>query len=267
MNDKLKQAFGQVQAGQELKETTKTFLARKTRGYTRTKIVNFKPLIAEAAGLLFVLIGGCGLYFTPTAEISIDINPSIELSVNRFDQVISVNGRNEGGKELADTLQLSFTDYTEAVSRILESQKVAALLSDDAVMTIAVIGPDGAQSVRILSGVEEYTEGRRNTYCYSAHAEEVEAAHEMGLSYGKYRAFLEWQALDPDITPEEVQGMSMREIRDRINALSDGEEQGTQTNENGGRRGHGAGSGEGNGRKNRAEEHSENKHKKQAGRP
>ena len=41
------------------------------------------------------------LYFTPIAEISIDINPSIELRVNRFDQVISVDGLNGDGQALA----------------------------------------------------------------------------------------------------------------------------------------------------------------------
>ena len=43
------------------------------------------------------------------------------------------------------------------------------------------------------------------------------------MSVGKYRAFLELQALDPSVTAEEVQSMSMREIRDRIAALSGGE--------------------------------------------
>ena len=50
----------------------------------------------------------------------------------------------------------------------------------------------------------------------------MEAAHDCGLSYGKYRAYLELAALDPTVTPEEVQGMTMREIRDRIAALSGG---------------------------------------------
>ena len=52
------------------------------------------------------------------------------------------------------------------------------------------------------------------------HSEEVEKAHESGLSYGKYKAFLELQKLDPTITVEEIQSMTMREIRERISQLS-----------------------------------------------
>ncbi|MDE7227674.1 MAG: helix-turn-helix transcriptional regulator [Treponemataceae bacterium] len=37
-----------------------------------------------------VLFVGAGLYLTPTAQISIDITPSLELGINRFDNVVSV---------------------------------------------------------------------------------------------------------------------------------------------------------------------------------
>ena len=54
--------------------------------------------------LTVTLWGGTWLYFTPTMEISVDINPSIELGVNRFDRVISVDGYNEDGQALAQLL-------------------------------------------------------------------------------------------------------------------------------------------------------------------
>ena len=49
---------------------------------------------------------------------------------------------------------------------------------------------------------------------------EAALAHEMGLSCGKYRAYQELLALDPDVEPEEVRNMSMKEIRQRIAELS-----------------------------------------------
>lgn len=41
------------------------------------------------------------------------------------------------------------------------------------------------------------------------------------LSCGKYRAFPELRELDPDIAPEDIQEMSMRELRGLIAALTD----------------------------------------------
>ena len=79
----------------------------------------------------------------------------------------------------------------------------------------------------------------------AAHGEDMEAAHDAGLSYGKYQAFLALQALDPSVTAEEVQGMTMREIRDRIAALG-GDLEATGHTESSGHHGNGNG-GNGNG--------------------
>lgn len=247
MNEKLKAVFDQVQAEEELKDKTKAFLLKKTRGYTKTKAVNYRRLIPAVACLLFMLVGGRWLYFTPTVEISMDINPSIELGLNRFDRVISVSSYNSDGQELANLLDIKYMDYAEAIHQILDNENITILLSNNEIMTIGVIGTDGAQSSRVLSGVESCIAEERNTYCYYAHSEEVEAAHEMGLSYGKYRAFLEIQALDPNITAAEIQGMTMREIWDLIDALSADDENKNETpaDEDRGYGHHGAGNGYG----------------------
>ena len=123
---------------------------------------------------------------------------------------------------LTRSLDIRFMDYSEAVSQIMENEEIAALLSRNEIMTIAVTGADSAQSEEILAGLQSCTAGRNNTHCYYAHPDEIHAAHEAGLPYGKYRAYLELLALDPTVTPEEIQDMTMREIRERINALSNG---------------------------------------------
>ena len=170
--------------------------------------------------MLLALLGGRWLYFTPTAAISIDINPSLELSVNRFDRVIAITGFNEDGQALSDALDVKYKKYAQAVEQILHHDSVTALLSGGEVIAITVVGPDGQQSAKLLSGVKTCAAGQGNIDCYSAQPEEADAAHEAGLSCGKYRAFLELQLLDPDVTPEAVQGMTMREIRDMIDRLS-----------------------------------------------
>ena len=197
--------------------------------------------------------GGQRLYFTPTAEISIDINPSIELSVNRFDRVIAVTGFNEDGQEFSKTLDVTYKDYTQAIEQILHHDSITALLSGDEIMTITVVGSDERQSAKILSGVAACMASRNNTYCYFARAEDVAAAHDVGLSCGKYRAFLELQRLNPNVTPETVQGMTMREIRELIESLSDGGND-TALYNSWGNGHHGQGGNHGNGWRNRSTE-------------
>lgn len=249
MNNAFKELFGPIRAEEDLKERTKAFLAGETRSYAKTPAARrrYPAYAAACACLLFLLLGGRWLYFTPTAEISMDINPSIELSVNRFDRVIAVTAFNEDGQELSRELDVKYKDYAQAVEQVLHHDSVAALLSVGEVMSITVVGPDGQQSAKLLSGVEACAAGQSNIDCYSARPEEAAAAHEAGLSCGKYRAFLELQRLDPDITPEAVQGMTMREIRDLIDRLSAGSDDDVPSSVGGWGNGHHGSGGQGNG--------------------
>lgn len=221
MHEEIRAAFDSVHAEPELKAAARAAVARRARRQ-RSPARPVRLALATAACAAVVVLGGGWLYLTPTAHISIDVNPSLELGINLFDRVISVQGWNDDGTALAETVDVKNLTYTEAVETILQSETITALVEQDAVVEIGVIGDDDARCARMLAGVESCAEEHRNTHCYQAGTREVEEAHDCGLSYGKYRAYRELAALDPTVTPEEVQGMTMREIRDRIAALSGG---------------------------------------------
>ena len=141
MNNTFKKLFAPIRAEEALKERTRTFLAEKTRGYTKADAEGGRySLCAACACALFLVLLGRWLYFTPTVEISIDINPSIELGINRFDQVIFVNGFNEDGQELSSTLHLKHKNYTKALEEILHHGHIEALLAGNEVGSAAQRG-------------------------------------------------------------------------------------------------------------------------------
>ena len=220
MNKKIKEAFDQIQMEDQLKDKTKAYISKKTRNYTKAKQFHFFGLISATICLLLLLIGGHWLYFTPTVAISVDINPSIELGINRFNQVVSIDSYNEDGKLLLDKLEIKYLNYQEAIDQIVNNDQVMAYLSNDEVMTICVIGDENKQSNQILTNIETVVENQSNTYCYHTNHHEVNRAHEVGLSYGKYQAYLQLQELDPTITVSDVQNMTMKEIHHLIESLT-----------------------------------------------
>ena len=149
MHEKLKEAFDQIQAEEELKSRTKEYIFHKTNGYTQKKAVNYRVLLSAAACMMLFVFSGHWLYFTPTTEISIDINPSMELAVNRFDRVISVDGYNDDGEELAASLDIKYMNYSDAVNEFIESDAVTSLLSENEIMSITVTGTKLPSSVKI----------------------------------------------------------------------------------------------------------------------
>ena len=68
----------------------------------------------------------------------------------------------------------------------------------------------------MLSQIETATAGCRAAHCYVADAGEAAQAREYGMSCGRYRAYLALRELFPEIAPEDVADMTMREIRDLL---------------------------------------------------
>lgn len=214
MKDEFKIAFDSIHAPEELKQSTRQalqqdFQQKRTHSFPRRVSLS----LAAAACLLFALFSGYQLYFTPTSVISIDINPSLELSVNRFNRVIDAQGYNEDGIQLIQSLNLIHQTYETAVDNVLSSPTIADCLSRDELLSIAVVETDANQGQEILDYVSACTAQTPGATCYGIRQEEVAQAHDLGLSYGKYLAYLDVKNKLPNITPEQIASMSMREIR------------------------------------------------------
>ncbi len=80
--------------------------------------------LAAACAALFLLMGMGGYAWIqlPVSYVSIDVDPSIELALNRFDKVISVAAYNDEGKRIIEKLSLKGKKYTEAIDLLVESE-------------------------------------------------------------------------------------------------------------------------------------------------
>ena len=216
--EKLKEAFERVRAEDALKEKTSTYVAGQLASRRKSAWKRNLRMAAAAACLLLVFFAGYGshVYFDTVSVISIDINPSVELGINAFDRVISVQAFNSDGDALAQSLQLRFLTSEEAVTRIMDSETVRTLLNQDEFLSITVVGENAEESESLCARLEQSTADQANTHCYSAVAQDVAQAHSCGLSYGKYRAYQQAIQQGEDLTLEEVESMTMKEIQDLV---------------------------------------------------
>ena len=67
-----------------------------------------KLVMCSALAAMIAIAGGITLwaYRTPYSYVSLDVNPSIEYSLNRFDKVISITAVNDDGQEILNRLKL-----------------------------------------------------------------------------------------------------------------------------------------------------------------
>lgn len=215
---KVKETFEKIHADNELKRNTKEFLFQKTKGYRKNKFFPYKRMAMIMACFLLVILGrkGYSAYFTSVSTISIDVNPSIELDVNQFDKVIDVKSYNEDGDIIISAINVRFLDYREALMLLLQSENITQYPTQEQLVLITVFGANEERNTEMLADLTTCTGPYNNIQCSVGNSEDVAAAHSFGLSYGKYKVFLELQALDPNITIEDIRGLTMRQMRDMM---------------------------------------------------
>lgn len=156
--------------------------------------------ISMAAALL--LIAGVGsmaghAYYTPYAYVSIDVNPSIELTLNRFLRVLSISAVNDAGAEIVDDLNLRSLQYAAVetavmttVSRILESD-YAAPNADNYVVITANAGDEKRSEALVQAatqGAQTAQGGDALTVVsFAVSTGEVEEARAQNVTPGKLR--------------------------------------------------------------------------------
>ena len=154
------------------------------------------------------------IYAMETSYISIDVNPSIELCLNRFDRVVDVIAYNEDGQSVVDCLDVNNKCYTDALEEILHNEVFCSYLDNDADLTFTIVSDREAE---IRAGIEDCTRGEKHhgSICYSDNVTR-QTAYENHCSVGKYAAYEELVQYDETVTIEDCRDMSMHEIHNKI---------------------------------------------------
>ena len=173
--------------------------------------------------LVCALFGVQVLNTTPTALVDIDVNPSIELELNRFDKVISASVTNEDGAIVLDDISVEGLSYEDALATLMNSPAFASYLESDAYVQFSVVTDDMAQENAITRTSEECIARMPvQGSCRSVSAEVHAEAHAAGMGCGRYLAAYELAELDPTLSIEDCKEMSMSELRDRIASCQEG---------------------------------------------
>lgn len=83
-------------------------------------------MTAAAAAAIMIFVTPAWAYYTPYSYVSIDVNPSFEFYINRFDRVLTVKGFNDDGRELSKNISidgLKNKEIQSAVKSVLNELK------------------------------------------------------------------------------------------------------------------------------------------------
>lgn len=217
--NEIQRSMENIQATEEMKRNTLCYLeAQRTKKHRRIfQNGSYRALRYAMAVICIVLLAGAGgysVYSRPVAYISIDVNPSIELAVNRFDRVVAAEGFNADGQDILQHIPLKNISYMQAIDRLLQDAYYSRFLNRDSQLVVTVVSEHSDVMLKQINENDHFQ--ALGAMTYSSDAACMAEAHQHEMSFGKYRAFLELSQYDESITVEDCHGMTMGEIQNRI---------------------------------------------------
>lgn len=239
MRNTIQEAFGQVHATEQMKRNVSGYLSQQTgnfanqqedtedracedeflrqdRGvFVKWSTGAIRPVLSVCMILILCLGFGSWYYWeTPVSYVSIDVNPSIELVLNRADRVVRVESQNEDGALVLKDLQLKGKRYLQAVELLVESDAMRPYLTKDADLTLTVASPKAEELLMALRG-SAVTNRYQGLY-RQADLEMVHLAHACGLSLGRYQMYQMIAQYDDSVTAEDCQHMTMCQLHETL---------------------------------------------------
>ncbi|MHC1720668.1 MAG: hypothetical protein AB9844_08440 [Clostridiaceae bacterium] len=241
MKSHIKSSLSRIKAEDELIQKTENLLkynyekqnSERTIFARMGKIFSMRrPVLAAFAAVMTVCVlsaGGFSYYKTPVAYVSLDINPSVELSVNKFNKIVSATAYNEDGKVILEDKTMFNSSVKDAISELVKAASEKGYIKNDG-STIILVTSETEDSVVALSLGKEAEEGAKDAikssgdvavvYKDTVNLDKRDEAQKLGVSPGKLNLIEKLQALDPTVTVDQYRSAEVTAIMQKIVAVN-----------------------------------------------
>lgn len=191
---------------------------------------SMKGIYMAAACIVFLIaaVRGYAMVSIQDSIISLDINPSIEIQLNRFNRVISFKALNEDGENIIQELDLKNQKLQDALKCILEEEGLEGYFNNSGNLVFTVFSKNTKKEQALLDEIKNITEEALLTR-HSAVAPEyhgvneatVKEAHNLNVTAGKYLYLQQLYEADSGINMEEYCHHSIDQLKEEISHCKD----------------------------------------------
>ena len=179
--------------------------------------------LGAAASLCLLMTGGGAWYYQYEnrqidSVIGIDVNPSVELSINRRERVLKAEALNEDGNQILSDMELKGVDLNVAVNAVVGSMVTHGYLDDlDNAILVTVSNDSMTRASALRSSVvgnieKTLEENQVQAVVYDQQAvenDEIEdLAKQYKISYGKAYFLKELIESNPDLAMKDMEWLS-----------------------------------------------------------
>ena len=182
---------------------------------------------ASMAAALALCTTGAFAYYTPTDYVSLDVNPSIEYSVNRFDRILDVKAVNDDGEAILSELDLKNKTIKNGMKETLDQLIADGYLKDDpdSGVVITTSNDDMEEAEQLATELKQEVMTYLDTQdgiaaevdSEAVGLDRVEEARDLGVTPGKLSLVEKLQeSTNGAISKEEWLAMPVKEINKAI---------------------------------------------------
>lgn len=179
--------------------------------------------LGAAASLCLLMTGGGVWYYQYEnrqidSVIGIDVNPSVELSINRRERVLKAEALNEDGNQILSDMDLKGVDLNVAVNAVVGSMVTHGYLDDlDNAILVTVSNDSMTRASALRSSVvgnieKTLEENQVQAVVYDQQAVEndeiADLARQYKISYGKAYFLKELIEANPDLSMKDMEWLS-----------------------------------------------------------
>lgn len=213
--NKIKKGFNEIKADEKLKENTLNNVLEcleKKQNKKRT----YGRLVLKSAAVICLI----AVVFTATfkisefpenkayAAISIEGDTSIVITLNKNNDIISIDCYGDD-KNIEDVRFDEFIgeNYEKVWNEIADKLNIDNSEEYEVEINIACNNKENADNI------EKYIEESGNYKCNGMNYKYMDEAKSKGLSIGKYKIYEELKSIYVDLQPEDIENISMNELR------------------------------------------------------
>lgn len=194
---------------------------RRRPAGARARMRRISALIATCLVACALAAAGIAVA-SETAQVALEGSSSIELGLNRWNLVVRASSTDPALDSALDELGLTGLTCSEALVRIGQDADIEEYLASEPAIDVVAVSDSSSQQDELVSSCASATDAYPcATRCHGTESQTRDEAHACGMGMARYLVYEEIAALDPSITVEECQDMSMRELRDLLTQVQE----------------------------------------------
>lgn len=223
MDRKVLSMMDSIKASEELKEKTYQNVLCQKKGYRKSVLALTMVCLCLISFIGYQFFQSNHNKVVAYSYITIDVNPSMELILDKDDYVISTKAYNKEAKMILKNIEYHHKNYQDVLNDIINDKEYQKYLTDNSQVQISVYCKDSNKCDTLRDDINQYV----NTTCIKDRYESIcidekthHQAHDCHISSGKYVIIQDILSIDSTYSMKELSKKSISELKSIYSSLT-----------------------------------------------